>query len=401
MVDKIKSLVILIIGILFFLLSNPLRFFSIFWLQPILLFQIVVCLLYPSAITLSLIVIGFLCNFMFGGFLSYQKIFVARINILAGYLTKFKDCNYEPYDFQAFIKKNVTIAQKIKNKLGSKYAFHSLEDFSRFTEVFMVKKGATKTVPKQIATYHTYPSSYIFLRSDPSNGDFLTRFVLFHEIGHTLFKSNYLKTTFWIANKAMFVFLFWICFFLEFNRQSIYLLFLLLISVLALSQELLSRRQMVQVSDEIEADNFALECLSENERCQLIDFFHQTRFIQDDSMSKESNFIREKFFFSNYDNMLNKKDVASYDCNPLLDSPPVLLIVVTMIILGLATFAKKPELIHIYVALGVFSVLVVLCFLGLILAFLGTLSIDQAINKLNTPVHKFCSDIIEVLKLLI
>lgn len=335
-------------GILFLIVRYGLKFcVSASWFQPVFAYQIFVFLRFPTPAAAAAILLGFISNLLFGGLFAVRTVVGLHALLYRNIAENFSRCSFKEFPCSAYIddetlkKAEEASFQRILRIVHRR--FGKLYDFQKDTHIFLVERGTSSKVPRQLFAFSIpYYHSYIFLRDRPEDLRTPAKYFVRHEIGHVLNKSQFARAFLWLANRALYFFLFWCLWHVSWSRESILLLILLFITALSLGREVRERISRFRLADEVAADVFALSSLTSEELQRIKERVAKTSFLVDKDLREEENIIRKAFFSDNIDRLLKGQKELHTNIDDL-SGTPISAFAIPLLIWLLAQYSLPPS----------------------------------------------------------
>jgi hypothetical protein len=317
---------------------------SLFWFQPVFLYQLIVWIRFPTHTGAIAVAAGFLANLLFGGITALSTLAGLRAILYKNLTDNFLQCDFTQYPCNAYLDETtLKRADSESFQATLRIAYGKLYDFQRDTQIYVVGRGASKNVPLQLFAYAIpYLVSYIFLRDEPSRLRIPAKYFVRHEIGHVLRRPQYARSFLWLANRALFFSLFWIAWCLSWSPQTAVLFALLLVTAFSLRSEIRRRIERFRLSDEISADAFALSTLSQEELHRVEELSAKGLFLADNDLSPEDNVIRHAFFQENI-RRLKQGSIELETSIQELSKVPLSVVSAVLLIIALAQYGVAPS----------------------------------------------------------
>lgn len=366
--------------------------FFYIWLFPIIFFQIIILIRFPSIAALVILIEGIIANVLFNNILAGFDSFMRLSQLFKGFIEKFSECTYIQYNIENYLDRDAL-------EQANEYSFGHLsrsfgwrfmpEKLEENIHILVVKKSPLNVVPKQLTTYSMpFDKAYIFVRDEPERIKGVGKFFIYHEIGHTLYTAARHKIRILYSNKTFLFFLFWSLWFVDWHYQSFLIAIAFVLTSITMLREWNRRINKSNLEDEMWADIFAISSLPDKDRIRVARYFSRYPFPPDSRMDEQQNTLRVKNLTFNLEEA-SKDDVEPHNNIPRLFSfenisdiyAPLDIVTASILAMTLATFAQEPTMgflskTFFWIDLPLFVILILIAFISIYLKY----TINQVLN---------------------
>lgn len=366
--------------------------FFYIWLFPIIFFQIIILIKFPSVVALVILIEGIIANVLFNNILAGFDSFIRFCQFFQGFIEKFSECTYIQYNIENYLDQDALEQANeysfghLSRTFGWRFMSEKLEEN---IHILVVKKSPSNVVPKQLTTYSIpFDKAYIFVRDEPERIKGVGKFFIYHEIGHTLYTAARHKIRIVYSNKTFLFFLFWSLWFVDWHYQSFLIAVAFVLTSITMLREWNRRINKSNLEDEMWADIFAISSLPDKDRIRVSRYFSRYPFPPDSRMDEQQNTLRVNNLTLNLERA-SKDDVEPHNNIPRLFSfenisdiyAPLDIVTAAILAMTLATFGQEPTMdflfkTFLWIDLPLFVILLLIAFISIHLKY----TINQVLN---------------------
>lgn len=229
--------------------------------------------IYPSVISVAMCLTGAIASILFYSMLMSLEDLKRLKELLSGYLEKFSKCEFHQFQISDYVEENSQIGSEVSadyfKLFGRKFKYY----WKRNIQIYVVKQGKSSVLPSQLATYEYLQPSlpcFIFVRDEPSDITPIGRYYIYHEIGHASLPVANIRIDALLGWKLLMISAILAIIGLQPNIIS-FSIFGVYILCLALSHRSYGRwLEELLLLEEINADQFAVRCLSNKSKLDLV-----------------------------------------------------------------------------------------------------------------------------------
>ena len=278
-------------SILFQYTTLVINFFPIFFFFPRIL-------LYPSIESIILFLIGLMSWISIRILLQNIEDIRIQKEILSGFLKRFSKCDFHEIGLKDYYEARSLISINTTKPTFSLFRHSYKLDLEGRFKIYCVKRGSSTILPNQFVTYEflgdSFPS-YIFIRDEPNKITPIGRFFLFHEVGHTGRQIVSLKADVLFGWKTFYLAIYLATINIQFNPLPLCILAGYIIFLYVLRPPFIRSLHYQSYYEEISADRYALNCLSNSDQLSLANYIERSGQLPFDlSISNDLNNERSK-----------------------------------------------------------------------------------------------------------
>lgn len=225
----------------------------------------------PSDHGKRLILLALLWDFTIQFWLMVSAMKTSRDDLFAT-VAQLRDCTYTRIGWSRVLRSDdAEIVER--SSLISLLRREGLSWFNHATHAkfFLVGMGESGTIPGGLGVFHIpFMEAVILLRDDPAEAEVEDRFCLYHELGHTLGEEFVVQSAMRKGVKHPFTTIVLAAAAIHLTTAAVLTLSMSLVALWTIYLVFLRRKRKVRAISEMQADQFALEFLDDNERRHVL-----------------------------------------------------------------------------------------------------------------------------------